>query len=276
MRLKPVLLKPHSSQVIKGLVDQYQLEIGGIQFWTPYWRDEIPSTANQHPLTGPYKGKGTPSQLRGYLEQNLGKEVERSSDGLRLHMRELHLGVDCSGFAYFVLAGYLQETQGKELADYLYKPRQVMIEDFHNPVYKHPPHITLELLENLPEQVPLSKIQEFWGNDPVRLAGVFILGSEAATVPVEDYTQLRTGDLVVFRGADGIMHCLVVVDNDGRVITYAHSGRSKPEHLGGVEYRQIEIVEPDSPIYAQKWEGAAPKLEQFADQPLRRLKALTD
>lgn len=256
-------------------IDRYQLNIDGVKAWTPYWRDELPTLQSPHPLTGPYKGKGSPNQIKDYLLAHLNDEVERSEDGIRRFMKQLHLGVDCSGFLYHVLDGLVQDRLGRRLADHLYKPRQALIADFHNPVYTHPPNITLELLQGQPEQVSLSTIQEFWGNDPVRLAGVHILCSPAATSSVPSVAALHPADLIELTGSDGIPHCLLVVQNDGQTITYAHSGRNQPSEIGGVEYKTIEITAPQDPIFMQQWSDRQVSPQSFGGQPLRRLNVLS-
>jgi hypothetical protein len=260
------------------LVQDYCLEIDGVKFWTPYWRDQLPSVDNPVPLTGPYKGKGTPPQLLHNLEGYLKTSTERRPNDPELYrqlMHQLHLGVDCSAFVFYVLEQWLA-LQGISLADNLFKPRQDLLVDFDNPVYKHPAKITRELLESLPEQVPLSTIQDFWGNHPIRLAGVIYLTSDAATVRVVTASQVQPGDMLRSTGTDGILHCIVIVKREGAHLTYAHSARETPHDIGGVEYGEITITQPHKAITEQQWQDPSFLRAQFAEQPVHRLRVLAD
>lgn len=263
-----------STTDLSTFVNDYQLEVDATKFWIPYWRDELPSTDNLAPLTGPYKGKGTPPQLLHNLQGYLKTSTDRQPGGAQFYrhlMRRLHLGVDCSGFAFCVLEQWLA-AQDIALAEHLFKPRTALLADFDNPVYQHPPKITRALLEAQPEQVPLSTIQEFWGNHPIRLAGVALLTSPAATVTVAAADDVQPGDLIRSVGSDGILHCMVIVKRTGDELTYAHSARTSVNDLGGVEYGQITLTDPAQGIVQQRWGNTLHQRLQFTAQPVHRLK----
>jgi hypothetical protein len=259
---------------LSTFVNDYRLEVDGTEFWAPYWRDQLPTVDHPAPQTGPYKGKGTPPQLlhnlQGYLKTSTQRKL-KSPQAYRQLMRQLHLGVDCSGFAFYVLECWLTK-QDIVLADHLFKPRTALLADFANPVYTHPARITRELLEAQPEQVPLSTIQEFWGNEPIRLAGVAILTSAAATVAVEAAGEIQIGDIIGMTGNDGIAHCMVIVGRTGDEVVYAHSARAAVDALGGVEYGRIKITTPEGGILQQDWDKPAIQRLRFAKHPVRRLK----
>jgi len=259
-------------------VDDYQLEVDGIKFWTPYWRDELPTVKHPMPKTGPYKGKGTPPQLLHNLEGYLKTSTQRRSnnpESYRQLMHQLHLGVDCSGFAFYILELWLEQRK-IHLADHLFKPRTDLLADFENPVYTHPPIVTRELIESQPEQVPLSTIHNFWGNEPVRLAGVRYLTSEAATVAVEKVADIETGDIVAMTGKDGVPHCVVIIGKSGQEIIYAHSGLTPPSKLGGVEYGSVTVIDAQAPINAQYWESGLLERMQLGSSSVRRLRVLVN
>lgn len=267
--------------LIKSIVNEYQLQIDGVSFWAPYWRDEIPKTEDDRPLRGPLNGKGTPAQLTDYLKRHLHNSPTplKSGEDYRQFMHHLGLGVDCSGFVFYVLDQCLHKTKGKRLQDHLFKSRDALLADFHNPAYVHPKHITEELLKGQPEQVSLTKIQEFWGNQPVRLAGVRILISEAANVIIPTAAEIQIGDQILMEGRTGtIPHHVLVVAVADDVITYAHSGRLDNRadgELGGVEYDRITITDPSKPINHQVWDNQALIDEHVLhDDCTRRLKVL--
>jgi len=262
---------------LSSFVNDYQLEVDGVKFWTPYWRDELPTTKHPMPKTGPYKGKGTPQQLLHNLQGYLKTSTQRrptDPESYRELMHQLHLGVDCSGFAFYILELWLAQRKIR-LADHLFKPRADLLADFANPVYRHPPNITRKLLESQPEQVPLSTIHEFWGNEPVRLAGVSYLTSDAATIAVQKVADIIPGDIVAMTGKDGIPHCVVVIDRKDQEITYAHSGLTPPSKLGGVEYGSVTVIDPQAPINAQYWESGLLERMQLDSSSVRRLKVVS-
>lgn len=270
-----------ASNTLREIIEEFHLEVGGVKAWTPYWRDEVPKTADDRPVRGPLNGKGTPAQINDYLATHMPIDHTLDTEAqIQAHMFSLGLGVDCSGFIFYVLDQFLQRTRHTTLAEHLYKPREALIADFHNPAYTHPEHITLELLQNQPEQVPLLKIQQFWGNQPIRLAGVSILGSEAANVVIPRARDAKPGDQIFMAGITGVPHNVVIVSNDGDTITYAESGRTEEERLssdrfGGVRYGRIIVHEPNRPMNYQTWES-----QEFFDEHIfddtchRRLRVL--
>jgi hypothetical protein len=271
-----------NSQIFKSLVDEYQLEVNGIKFWTPYWREgeRLPETDHAKPGAGPYKGKGSPKLIKDYLHDHPPKIHMVNGEAYRCYMRqELHLGVECSGFIYYVLDQFLQKKNDVKLQDNLFKSRQDLLDDFDRFGSAHKPEVTRGYLENLPEQVSLSQIQEFWGNDPVRLAGVKILTNEAGNISFAEVNDLRPGDQIAMTGHDEVEHSLLVVGIDDGLITYAHSGgtHGKPDYYGGVEYGHIRKSDLEKSIHEHEWLGNGKLIletHNFSDKPLRRLRVL--
>jgi hypothetical protein len=266
-----------SSDILLEAVNHYRLELGGVKFWTPYWRDSLPTLDQPRPASGPFKGKGTPEELLEYLQGN--RDFDREyADGedYRQEMRNLKLGIDCSGFAYYILSQWLSETMGETLDNHLYKPRQRLLDVWHNPLLQHPPRITEAGIMALPEQVSLRQIQEFWGNNPVRLADVAVLTSTAATVAVLTAGEVRPGDIVRMRGADDIAHCVVIVEVAEHELTFAHSGRISEDELGGVELGKIQINDPQRSLVDQTWGTIEVKNTLLSREPVRRLKIVAN
>lgn len=271
------------SELLRSLVDKYQLEVDGVKFWTPYWREGEPlgATDDAEAGKGPYKGKGSAHLIKGWLEEHAPGEP-LDAEGYRRYMREqLHLGVECSGFIYHVLESFLQKKFDEDLADYLYKSRSALLADFDRFGSPHRPEVTREFLEELPEQVALSKIQEFWGNAPVNLAGAKFLVSTVANEAFADVSRLQPGDQIAMTGHDEVEHVLLVIGVEEGVITYVHSGgtHGKPDYYGGVEYGQIRVTDLEKSIHEHEWVGNGKLILEahyFDDKPLRRLKVLDE
>lgn len=270
------------SERLKSLVNEYQLEIEGIKFWTPYWRNELPTTANPRPKIGPFKGKGTPEQIRECLLSHLESldHPPATPEDFRSTMNQLGLGIDCSGLVYHVLEGWLLSTRGLTLSDHLYKSRQALLADFDNPAYTHPEKITRSKLVALPEQVSLSVIKELWGNEPRRLAGTLILTSLAANDVISNVTDIQPGDQVVMQGVTGVPHNVVITAVEGSQIEYAESGRPEAVRLagrfGGVQYGSITVTDPAKTLNHQQWHSQDFIDEHiFDDDCVRRLKILS-
>lgn len=268
---------------LKAIADEYKLTVNGVSFWTPYWRDEIPKNKGDQPIRGILNGKGTPAQIEQVLSEHLtkvSKELE-TGDDYRQFMAEIKLGVDCSGFIFYVFDQYLKKFSSLSLADHLFKPREALLKDYHNPAYTHPDSITEELLLSQPEQVSLTKIQEFWGNQPVRLAGVRILTSLAANDVVLRAGDIMPGDQIVMEGRGGsVPHHVLVTDVEEAEVVYVHSGRLDARsagEVGGVEYGVITVTDADRPISHQQWHNQQLVEEHvLEDDCTRRLKVFID
>lgn len=270
------------SELIKSLADEYYLEVNGVKFWTPYWREGegLPATNKAEASKGPMKGKGTPEQIqKTLLELAENKGFNKGEEWRRYMRMELHLGVECSGFIYYVLSQFLEQRKDIRLQDHLYKSRKDLVADFDQFGSAHKPEVTRELLMGLSEQVSLSEIQKFWGNNPRYLAGIKILTDDAASVIVNDLQRLRPGDQIAMMGLDGVAHSLLVVDAGRSTITYVHSGgtHGRPNYYGGVEYGEIIISDASKPIGEQEWlKNGELILKTHKDFVLRRLKVLDD
>jgi hypothetical protein len=252
----------NNTELLKSLAEQYHLEVDGITFWTPYYIAPLPTPEQPKPAPSPFKGKGTPEQITQYLLDSLRDHSKRPStpEEYRSYMADgLHLGIECSGFAYHLLDGFLRQIKGEALQDHLYKSREQMLAVYDNPLLTPPAGLTRETVAAYPDQVSLAKIQQDWGNDPRRIADVVVLSSELASDTVERVSDIRPADMVAMLGQDQVPHILVVMAVEGKVIHYVHSsGRhGRTDVYGGVEYGEIHIIYPDLPLAEQGWRGAA-------------------
>ena len=96
------MIPPPSPQLLTSLVNQYQLNLGDKKVWCPYWMDNWKKS-----IRGPHGGKGTPSEITQTATQ-LAKQQDVSLQKLsprqiRQFMTQNRLGIDCSGFIYYLL-----------------------------------------------------------------------------------------------------------------------------------------------------------------------------
>ena len=263
------------SELLRTFVDQYELEVEGVKFWTPYYISERREKVEGEPIVGPFKGRGTPEEILGYLLDQLDTTRFRSGEEYRAYMSSLRLGVECSGFAYYVLDSWLA-SKGVILAKNLFKSREEMLDVYDNPKLTPPKGLTREQVESYGTWVDLLQIQEDWGNQPKRIIQSQTFWNDGSSKEV-GLSDLRGGDLIGMMGYDGIGHHLVVISNDGRTIQYAHSGgpHGIKGYFGGVEYGEIEITDPHKPIIEQDWsENGQLILDTHKDFVTRRLKVM--
>jgi hypothetical protein len=263
------------SNVLRQFVDKYHLEVEGVKFWTPYYMGPRRTKENPKPLGGPFKGKGTPEEILEYLKQDLAAKKLKLSSGeeYRKHMRQIELGIDCSGFIFYVIDSCLSRY-GLKFADYLYKTRQTMIDVYQDPIKTPPEGLSLAQVLNYPDKVSLSQIQTDWGNEPRKLAGMKVLVNELAGRRLGRLEELSVGDLITMIGNDGIAHAVMVIELKENVIYYAHSGGSHgvAGYYGGVEYGEITVANPELPIQNQQWKNdLILKTHYFEAKPLYRL-----
>lgn len=100
----------------KLFYDYTHLPIGGKEIICPYWRNRI-----GRGIFGPYGGKGTPEQIVESTE----KEAQKSGVDLNimtnreilLFMKRKKIGIDCSGFTFWLLDALDKEKGGNGIAD---------------------------------------------------------------------------------------------------------------------------------------------------------------
>lgn len=257
---------------LKPIIERYQLDVNGVRFWTPYWRNR---DNHLYWLDAPYRGKGTPAQLERVLRRRLGvvpqAEWPQTEQGMREQMRKYGLGVDCSGFVYYVLDQWLQQ-RGQRLAQYLVFYRSEVLETLkYVPARKT---LTPDL-GRLPEAVALSEVCRWWRRDPVNHVNVRRLTDPIVADRVMSLDQVRAGDMIKTTGVEGD-HVVLVVEALPDRIVYAESGNFT-SGLGGVKYGTIAILDPQGTLAEQDWErrtDVSPDLE--TRDGVWRLKAVAE
>ncbi|HVE80783.1 MAG TPA: hypothetical protein VNA68_01430 [Candidatus Dormibacteraeota bacterium] len=263
---------------MRKFIDEYELKVDGVSFWTPYYMAPVHTKENPNPKPGPLKGKGSPAEITQVLLEELADKRLKDGEEYRKFMHGIGLGVECSGFMYFVLDQALK-SRGIRLADCLYKSREQMLEIYDNPVLTPPAGLNRGAVEAYPDAVPLSQIQKDWGNQPRNIADMATIASPLANDCFDDVSGIKPGDMIYMTGHDGIPHAVLVVKVKKDVIEFVHSGgpHGKKDYYGGVEYGSIDITDPAQPIEKQEWHSRFDFVQTthyFEPKALRRLKVL--
>jgi hypothetical protein len=204
------------------IVDDYKLRYGGYTFWCPYWTNE-PGTPK-----GIFAGKGTPKKIQNKLyslAQQYNDEL-KDAEQIRFLMLRNGLGVDCSGFAFYVLNKYLAETHNAKLEDHLIVEKAEIAEAISHK--KSWQKVSLNEVAKLPL---LSEVARKFSKNPMKITNVARLCHPKTSIDV-DARDLRPGDLVRARG-NKLDHVFVVVDVTGSGIKMADS-RFDPVGPGGI------------------------------------------
>jgi hypothetical protein len=204
-----------TSVALQNLFQQYScLPLGGKEIVCPYWMNKLVQG-----IYGPNGGKGNPEQIvqatveeakNAFFDLNKASEEE-----ILAFMRTRRIGVDCSGFVYWMLDAFDREKGGNGLAD---------------------------------------DIPEANGSFVGSRANVRLLTSKelATRVSLQD---VRVGDMIRTRGGKHIMIVFSIErDDDGNLwkITYAHS--SNKTEITGVHLGVIDIVAPEKTLADQIWQ----------------------
>lgn len=182
----------NNSQILWEAYDEFLLPLGGKKVPSPYRRND-PFQPDRKKY-----GKSDPKSLAQDTialakEQNF--DLNKASvDEIRQFMKENWLGIDCSGFAYWVIDYLLQriDHDGMEKIDF----------------------------------------------PPASRTNVALLTSDLFSVPIKDLSLAQPGDLIKFNSEEDILHCLIVLDHQGDIVTYAHS--SNETNPNGVHTGQIQ------------------------------------
>jgi len=182
-------------------------------------------------------GKGNPRDIKEELKiLSLREKIdlrEFSSEQISKFLVDHHIGIDCSGLAYYILDTELQARGYGTLKK----------------------NITFPFAKN-----PLRKLLAWLR--PVENCGVSTLAHEVNSVLVE-LKDVQPGDMIVMLNAgprkdyNHVAVILNVAKNPGgsEVITYVHSFKYPTDGLynHGVREESIEIIKPNGPLTEQKW-----------------------
>jgi hypothetical protein len=236
-------MAPSVSQFLNSCVYRYRLNLGGKSVWCPYWSDDW-----RRGIRGPHGGKGTPEEITATAirlsKDEHFKLATHSPDEIRQFMVRHFLGVDCSGFSYYLL-------------DQLLIP------------------LHLPKLDQLITPPPL-------GNplNPLRFrCNVRCLTNNRHTTKVNFPRQpAQPGDLLRFHRGK---HLMVIIRVTPSTLTYAHS--ASLTQTPGVHLAKITLTHPRQDLSHQHWHELTRTASDYplayfrpqAGDGLRRLKILS-
>ncbi len=176
-----------------------------------------------------YAGKGTPKQIRKTLITKAEKEkfnlTTTTSDQLYKFMESHGIGIDCSGFVYNVLDGYLRKEKNKSLDS---------------------------LILRFPGL--LGKVEHFLlQKNRVRRCNAETLTNDLNTLKIEKVKDMRPGDMIRLNHSDWRgKHIAIIVEVTNDLITYAMS--SVYTKTKGCHFGKIKVVDSNKGLESQKWE----------------------
>lgn len=223
---------------LRRIVEEYRLEHNGHKFWAPYAINEpgVPE--------GPYRGKGRPDEIKAELAKILRsyKDPLKNGEEVRYLMFRNNLGIDCSGFVFYVLDSYLQQASKQPLANYLFAAKAEILEAFNKESWQQKGALTAEEISSMPEYVPLAQVCERASKDPIQITNVARLCSEQASEKV-DPQAVQPGDMVKVNGKYGD-HIWLVIEVTKESVVTAES-KFDPIGPGG-----IRVTEDDTSAFS--------------------------
>jgi len=229
-----------TSKALKDLFYKYtHLTLGGKKIRCPYWVNKI-----KKGLVGPLGGKGTPEQIVDVAEYQANKDgfdfQAASEEEIINFLLKKKIGVDCSGFAFWMLNALDLAKGGDGIAN----------------------------------DITGSK-----GRFISARANVAMLTDEKVSIPVE-LKEARVGDMIQLRGRKHVAIITKIFKDgeEIRAIEYCHS--SCLTEINGVHSSEVKIINPQGSLKDQLWKektkdgenyGTVSFLEQLGDG-LRRLK----
>ena len=214
--LKRGKVKIESSAALDKLFYKYtHLPLGGKEIVCPYWMNDL-----KLEIFGPYGGKGTPEEIVQATEDEAKKanlDLEKmTKEEIIAFMKRKKIGVDCSGFVFWMLDTFDKEKGGNGVAD------------------------------NIPNSV---------GQFLPSRANVAMLTSEKVICSVR-ISEAKVGDMIrLDRGRHVAIVIKVVreMEDIGKVreIEYAHS--SSRTKIPGVHNAKIKIVDQNKGLEEQLW-----------------------
>jgi len=211
--LKRGKVKIESSAALDKLFYKYtHLPLGGKEIVCPYWMNDL-----KLEIFGPYGGKGTPEEIVQATEDEAKKtslNLEKiTKEEIITFMKRKKIGVDCSGFVFWMLDTFDKEKGGNGIAD-----------DIPNSIGQF-----------LPSR-----------------ANVAMLTSEKVSFPM-NIVEAKVGDMIRLDRGRHVAIVMKVVRVKGKVreIEYAHS--SSRTKIPGVHNAKIKIVDQNKGLEEQLW-----------------------
>jgi len=220
-------------ETTKSLQDLFfsytHLLIGGKEVVCPYWIDSLKKLKH-----GPGGGKASPQEIimhtNSKAKENNIDLNKQSEHEIVLFMKKNRIGVDCSGFAFWMLNVLDLEKGGNGIAD----------------------------------DIPNSK-----GKVIKIRASTKMLTDEGVSVFVKEINEIKPGDMIRLRGGHHLAVVLEIEkdkDRNTKKIIYAHSSSSFFTTISGVHKESIIIKDSEKSIQEQDWQEQTPDKSNYALQ----------
>lgn len=93
------------------------------------------------------------------------------------------------------------------------------------------------MLDNFVQSLGMDNLQKAAGMEHIGRTNVAKMSSDEFSIPITGLKKARPGDIIKLNSGEDILHGLVVLDNQNKVVTYAHSSKiATPE---GVHFDKI-------------------------------------
>lgn len=205
-----------TSKALQNLFYQYtHLPIGGKEIVCPYWMNNL-----EKGIYGPIGGKGTPKQIEDVTAAEAEKEKidlsKMNAEKIVLFMRMKRIGVDCSGFVFWMLNALDLEKGGNGIGDDIPGNR--------------------------------GKVVEYRAN-------ARILTDDKVSFPVNSVSEIKPGDIIRMRRGKHVAVILSIFYEKDKIfkLEYAHSSGNVHTKLSGVHKAEINIIDQDRGLELQEW-----------------------
>ena len=236
---------PASAQT---LIERYRsLHIQGMTATCPYHINCGTTFARHRALVG----KGRPEEIEAAAEHYFAKyhmSAQGDPEQLRRYLMACGLGIDCSGFAAWVLNCVTQETLGKPIWQCLTFPGL--------------------------KRRTVSKLR------PFENISANLLTSNRNTYKVDDLGQIRPGDMIRLIHGGHVMVVSEVGKGKGDQVVYFDYTQSTVSYVAknGIDTGRVTVTQSDGYLLDQAWadEAIYRALQESGDEArIVRLKALT-
>lgn len=204
-----------SSKALDNLLFKYtHLPVGGKEVVCPYWMNNL-----EKGIYGPIGGKGTPVEIVSTTNEHaISEKVDLNKmdvEAIDLFMRACRIGVDCSGFVFWMLNELDLEKGGNGIAD------------------------------NIPGST---------GKVIKARASVAMLCSDNVSRVVEKINEVKIGDMIRLRRGKHIAIITKIKKDSEGVIEIEYSHSSDITRVKGVHAGKIKIINEFSGLGDQEWE----------------------
>lgn len=220
------------AEVMRLIHEYFHLQVGGIEFKTPYYSNVIKARARHRSRVG----KGTPQEIQSQALR-CGKRRgfsyrDKTPAEARDFLKAQRIGVDCSGYVAHLLDTWLTVMGRGSLTRHIRFPRPTLASWFRYLVCR------LRPIENIGANLLTGPLNSF----PVQLA------------------EIRPGDLIRLKKSDSTYHVGIVLTvtyfrhppaMSPTTVEYTHSSSNIEDH--GVRISTLKVTDLSRPLHLQDW-----------------------